>query len=270
MSNWSCDILANMIKARVRDDKNYMGISIGQTGSGKSLTTARILGAVDDSFYDECRVVFTPSEYMDAIRNMDKYQAVMFDESGVGISHREWMHTQNKLIGMTTQLFRHLNLITVYTVPHIDFIDVMERKLLHGIIEMRDMDKEKGFSISKYWMVDTDAMTGSIRTKHVKYGNNALLDPIVTPLPPESFIKKYVKMKEEYAQNFYKNTLQELKEGSAGKIDKRTIDAYKRKEECLGKLIADYKKVHTWKDIEIITGISGRTLRDWYGANDDT
>jgi ABC-type dipeptide/oligopeptide/nickel transport system ATPase component len=266
MSNntkWSCDILADMIKARVNLDKNYMGVAVGETGSGKSAATSRILGAVDESFYDECRVVFTPTEFMETIKDMDKYEAIMFDEAGVGISHREWMHTQNKLIGMVTQLFRHLNLVVVFTVPNLSFIDVMERKLLHGIIEMRKIDHVNKYSISKYWINHTDALTGDTTLKPAFYGGNNILDAVLCPMPETTYWNKYLKKKEAFADNFYKNTLQEMKEGSSGKPDKKTMDAYRRKEETLCKIIEHYKIDHTWKDISDITGISDRTLRDW-------
>jgi hypothetical protein len=41
---------------------------------------------------------------------------------------------------------------------------------------------------------------------------------------------------------------------------------YKRKEDCLFKTIDYLKKDKTWKEIEGITGISGRTLREWMGT----
>ena len=79
--------------------------------------------------------------------------AIGFDEAGVGMNARDWYTIQNKILGMILQTFRHRNLMTVFTVPHISFIDVQARKLFNIAIVAQGYDKEQRLGFTKFYFM---------------------------------------------------------------------------------------------------------------------
>lgn len=266
---YSYHILAGHIRKRVRErDKNYLGVAVGQTGSGKSATAAQICGTVDESFFDECRVVLTPVEFMETIQDMDKGEAIMFDEAGVGIPAREWMMIQNRMMGYVAQLFRHKNLVVMYTVPSMKFIDTQLRDLMHGIISMKSIDFEKRCSIAKYYKINHDPVFGVTKLEAMEYlgsgGDAYKLDPLYTPHPEDKFWKRYLKKKEDFAANFYAETVEKLKgTNKDGTLDRATIKLYDRQLQSYYTLLQNLTKEMSWKDISVLSGIPARTLQEW-------
>lgn len=269
----SCDILAGNIRKRItKRDKNYMGVSVGQTGSGKSATTSNICGMVDETFFDDCRVVFTPADFMTEIQTMDKGTSIMFDEAGVGIPAREWQRIQNRLMGYTAQLFRHKNLCVFFTVPSMSFIDMQLRILMHGIIDTRAIDYEQEISIAKYYVIKHDPVFNTIKYKLFEYtgsdGSPYALDPLCTPHPEEKFWKQYLKKKEDFAAKFYKETEEELKGISGDKVDTRELNKMQYKIKALGNAV-DYlhdTQGMSWREIAKVTSVPATTLRDWFSS----
>lgn len=264
----TCDILAGHIRKRTTVlDKNYMGVGVGPTGSGKSATCLEICNKVDDTFADACRVVFTPSEFMETIQTMDKGEAIMFDEAGVGIPAREWQRIQNRLMGYTAQLFRHKNLCVFFTVPSMSFIDMQLRNLMHGIVSTKSIDYEQKVSVAKYYVVHHDPVFNFTKYNNFEYtgrdGNTYALDPLCTPHPEEDVWKIYLKKKESFAAKFYKETEEELKGINADKIDAKTLKALNNKADALATLVTNLKNEMTWNQISTLSGVPDRTLRTW-------
>ncbi len=267
----TCDILAGHIKRRCNElDKNYMGVGVGQTGSGKSATCFNICHRVDETFGDECRVVFTPSEFMEEIQDMNKGEAIMFDEAGVGIPAREWQRIQNRLMGYTAQLFRHKNLCVFFTVPSMMFIDAQLRALMHGIIATKSIDYEQRVSIAKYYRINHDPVFAMTKFETFEYtgrdGNIYALDPLCTPHPEEKYWKMYLKKKEAFAAKFYKETEAELR-GDA-KPDAREMKKMNSKVDAFERAIGHLHDAQglSWKEIGVITSVPATTLRDWFGS----
>lgn len=272
---YSYQILAGHIRKRVLErDKNYLGIAVGQTGSGKSATTAQICGTVDPSFFDECRVVLTPGEFMEKIQEMKKGQAIMFDEAGIGMSAREWQRVQNRLIGYTAQLFRHKNLVVFFTVPSMGFIDVQLRHLMHGILATKAIDYEQKITIAKYYRILHDPVFNNTRYEPFEYtgtdGCAYALDPLCTEHPNETFWEKYLKKKEEFAAAFYKETEETLKGQTGEKMRQVEVQKLEAQSSALSSLIANIKNEHSWLELEQFTGVNQRTLQRWSEADRQT
>lgn len=272
---YSYQILAGNIRKRVLElDKNYLGIAVGQTGSGKSATTAQICGTVDPTFFDECRVVLTAGEFMEKIQEMKKGQAIMFDEAGIGMSAREWQRVQNRLIGYTAQLFRHKNLVVFFTVPSMGFIDVQLRHLMHGILATKAIDYEQKITIAKYYKIQHDPVFNSTRYTPFEYtakdGCAYALDPLCTEHPNEKFWKMYLKKKEEFAEAFYKETEETLKGQTGEKMKLKEIQKLESQSKALSSLIAGIRKEKSWLELEQLTGVNERTLQRWSLADRQT
>lgn len=267
MPNDSCDIIARMARKRINeDDRNYMVVMVGPTGSGKSAQAVELARRIDPSFEENPRVVFTPKQFMETIQTMRKGQAIIFDEAGVGISSRDWQKIQVKLIGFVAQLFRHLNLCVIFTVPSINFIDKQVKILMHGIIETKTIDRVHSVGVSKYFVIRHNPVYDYTNLEpfilHQDDGNHYKVDPLYIPHPPADVWNKYLAMKEGYADSFYESVMKEMT-GEKEKVDGNRIRKLVNQSKCALKLLPVVKEQYKWKQLEEITGVSERQMRDW-------
>jgi energy-coupling factor transporter ATP-binding protein EcfA2 len=267
MVNDSCDIIARMARKRINEeDRNYMVVMVGPTGSGKSAQAVEMARRIDPSFEANPRVVFTPRQFMETIRTMKPGQAIIFDEAGVGISSKEWMKVQVKLIGFVAQLFRHLNLCVIFTVPSINFIEKQVKILMHGIIETKTIDRANKVGVSKYFVIKHNPVYDFTELEPFilfeSQGKHTKVDPLYIPHPPAELWGKYLAMKEAYANSFYDNVIKEIA-GEKETVDGNRIRKLVNQSKCAIKLLPVVKEHYEWKELEEITGVSQRQMRDW-------
>lgn len=265
----SIEAAVGLIRHRItKQDKNYMCVVVGETGSGKSAVAVEIARRVDPSFEGNPRIVFTPKDFMEWIPNMKKGQAIVFDEAGVGIPAREWQRVQNKLIGYVAQLFRHLNLCVIFTVPSMSFIDKQVKNLMHAVIETKTIDYENRLGVTKYWKIRHNAVFDKTRLEPLVIFSGSghyTVDPVYVPMPPQIVWNKYVTMKESYANQFYKDTIIELN-GEGVIIDGTKIRKLTNQSDAgislMGSMLRD--GVMTQKEMSERMGKSLRTIGLWY------
>jgi len=174
-------ILIQYIKNRIYyQNKNFVMIFVGPTGSGKSLATLRLAEMLDSTFNID-RVCFKPVEFMNCINKLVedsnkgediRCKVVMWDELGASHSAREFMTISNRVMNYFFQTSRHLNLIVLMTVPLLSFVDSNTRKLCHGIAEMKGINTKEKYSTVRVKMVQTNVMTGKEYPKYLRYKKN--------------------------------------------------------------------------------------------------
>jgi hypothetical protein len=146
----SISFIAKIAWERTRkQDKNYIIIICGGTGSGKSWLALRIAEEIQPKFNIE-NVVFSPEDFFQRLNKVKKGDVIIFDEAGVGIGARDHMRDINKDTNKILQTFRHENLILIMTVPGFGFIDIQARKLVHAYIEPKGIDYDKGLTYFKF------------------------------------------------------------------------------------------------------------------------
>jgi len=133
------------IKQRIRENKNFIGIISGPTGSGKSWSSLS-LGEQADPEFNIDRVVFSGGELMRLINSgtLKKGSAIVFEEAGIGMSSKSWQSVTNKLLNFLIQTFRHRNFILIFNTPYMDFVDASTRKLFHAEFGTLSIDIAKG------------------------------------------------------------------------------------------------------------------------------
>ena len=133
------------IKQRIRQNKNFIGIISGPTGSGKSWSSLSLGEQADPEFNIE-RVVFSGGELMRLINSgkLKKGSAIVFEEAGIGMSSKSWQSVTNKLLNFLIQTFRHRNFILIFNTPYMDFVDASTRKLFHAEFSTLSVDIPAG------------------------------------------------------------------------------------------------------------------------------
>jgi len=126
----------DMITQRIKTNKNYMLLTQGETGCGKSYIALR-LGEIIDKNFSLNNVVFTPQQFSELLigGTLRAGSVVVFDEAGVGMSSKEWATRSNKLISNITQTFRTNRLVVIFTLPSGRYLDSSIRNIFHAMIE---------------------------------------------------------------------------------------------------------------------------------------
>lgn len=108
--------LDKQIKAVNVKDKDRVFIVDGAEGSGKSVFAQQLAAKVDPSFTID-RIVFTPQDFIKAIKNGKRGQAIVFDEAFTGMSSRTALSKMNNLILRLMMEMRQKNLIVFIVMP---------------------------------------------------------------------------------------------------------------------------------------------------------
>lgn len=94
----------------------------GREGSGKTTLSLQIALYCDPTFNID-RVCFTPEDFLDAVENAEKYQAIVFDETMWGLGVRNVMSKMNKILIKVMSEMRSKNLFVFMNIPNFFMMD---------------------------------------------------------------------------------------------------------------------------------------------------
>jgi len=206
-----------------KQNKNWLGIVCGDTGSGKSysaLSLADII--VPRGITIKRNMVFNAVQFLEKLndKTLQKGDILIFDEAGVGMSSREWYSTQNKLMGSVLQTFRNLNVGVIFTTPNLSFIDVQARKLFHNYIETANIDFRKNIATLKVYKIQHNSRLDKTYYKSPRFivdGRIRKMTHLCLPKPKQYLIKEYEEAKTAYTESLNAEALKELTGGNEKK-----------------------------------------------------
>ena len=96
--------LLRWIRNRIKKNRNLIALFIGDTGSGKSLSSIRLAETVDPNFNVD-RIVFTVKDFLALVNSgLPPGSVIIFDDAGLGINARLWQEVSARIFGMLTQV----------------------------------------------------------------------------------------------------------------------------------------------------------------------
>jgi DNA-binding CsgD family transcriptional regulator len=215
-------ILVQYIKQRtLNHNKNFVCITVGSTGSGKSYANLRLAQQIDPSFSVD-KVCFTAKQFMDCVNDiiaLDEQgikmrgKVIIWDEFGVEHSAREFMTKSNRVINYFFQTSRHLNLVILMSVPILSFIDTNTRKLCHCVIEMRSINHNTKTATAKVKMLQTNVLSGKEYTKNLRYKRGNIRGKLAKSrfsLPTKELINSYEIKKKQFTTQLNKEIYEAL------------------------------------------------------------
>jgi len=202
------------IKQRIQKNKNFLCFIGGQTGSGKSWSALSICEMLDSDFSIE-RCVFSGKGLMQLVNSgsLKKGSCVLFDESGIELSNRNWQSTLNKMLNYLMQTFRHKCIILFFTSPYMDFLDSATRKLMHAQFEMVSIDQKEKKGILKPKLIQYNGDMGKYYYKYLRVVTLDGVIPVQTwaiPKPSDNIIEQYEAKKTEFTSALNKKIEAEL------------------------------------------------------------
>jgi hypothetical protein len=209
-----------------RDNNHFMGVIVGEEGSGKSHTALKIANNVDPSFGPD-RVIFDVSELLKRLQDgdHDPGQFYVLDEAGVQLGRRTWQERGQVLANQALQLIRNHNLGLVFTLPRLSELDSQAQGRLQAFYELTE--KEPGEYVRGKWkFLDPDRAdtTGKIYRKYPRRREDGVEKRITeigfTP-PAEALVEPYEERKSSFQEEFYGKAIDELdgRDGSEGADD---------------------------------------------------
>lgn len=240
------------IKKRVyKDNKNFLAITSGPTGSGKTWCTIAMCEMLDPTFNIE-RIVFNGRELMNLINSgkLTRGSAILWDEAQIDLNARNWQSITNKMLNYLISTFRHQNFILIFTSPYSDFMDSATLKLFHANFETVKINKKEkvvyvkpkllqyNHNLKKWYRKYLKIITkkGSLKIKRWKI-----------PKPTDAIIKDYENKKKLFTQELNQRIearLNKLKQDEMPKEPKIT------KREKIKKLIEEIAQKIKWSSNE--------------------
>ncbi len=112
----------NVVRALQKENKDCVLVIDGKEGSGKS-TFAMQIGKYVDPTLDISRVVFSPSDFREAILKAKKGQCIIYDEAFTGFSSRASLSPINRVLVSLSMQMRQKNLFILIVLPTIYLLD---------------------------------------------------------------------------------------------------------------------------------------------------
>ena len=193
------------ILQRIEQNKNFMAVITGPTGSGKSFSAMHFGEKLDPDFNID-KVVFSPKELMVLVNSnkLKRGDVIVYDEAGVTLGHRDWYSVTNKMINYFVQTSRHKGFIMFFTAPSFSFVDISTRKLFHCLMETRGINFAKKKVNLKPLLLQENQRTGQIYLKYLRVVTSEGVLPLKmykSPMPSKQLVRDYEKKKLVFTSN---------------------------------------------------------------------
>jgi len=221
------------------NNANFNAVFIGKSGSGKSWASLRLAEKVDDDF-NVNKVVFNVKDFMKLLvkKKIKKGDVIIFDEAGVGVNARLWYSTINRVANATFQTMRNRNFATLFTVPFTEYVDTQTRKMFHAIFEALKILRSRGLSIFKVKKIHYSIHKAKYLFPKYEFkinGSYYTLERIMFRKPSRKLINAYEKKKQEFQDQLYQASLEEL-EKQEGKTIGKDEERKKKIQEAIEKV----------------------------------
>jgi ABC-type dipeptide/oligopeptide/nickel transport system ATPase component len=208
-------------------NEHWMLCIVGEEGSGKSYTAVKIGELVDPNF-SAANVFFHPADVLERLRD-GRYQegdVWVLDEAGVGLGSRTWHDDGQVMLNQALQLIRSHNIGLIFTLPALDDLDLQAKRRLQNAYEIKSK-KEGEFVKGRWYRAQVDRMGFSNRSgvwwegPHIR---GSKLRTVSFTLPSEELVEEYEARKQKFQEQFYDDTIAELRGEENEETDDRSVE----------------------------------------------
>jgi len=206
-----------------RKNKNFVGLVVGQVGSGKSYGALRFCEDLDKNFGID-RICFSVREMVALLDSgkLKRGDCIIMDEIAGegGADSRSFMSRENEIMSFLVTTFRTLGLIVWFVAPFSSQIDKRLRQIgVSAILEFKGVeDYEKKLSKCVWKWAFFSHMTGGTYLPKPRLineeGKKIVIDAVFVPKPSQKLITEYEKKKTNYVLNNIHEWSEELQERS--------------------------------------------------------
>lgn len=201
------EILIKWWVSRFKENKNFLGVTIGGTGTGKSYFDIRALELYYKKVFNRQfpieNVCFSIPEAVKLIRSgkLQRGEFVIIEEAGVIINALDFQNKLAKFFTFVLQSFRSKNIGILFNVPTLSMLNKTARLLVHGVFQTTSIDRGKKKVITKVFYVQTNPMTGKQYHKYLRQKidrRKVTVERIALSLPSSELTTVYEDRKEKF------------------------------------------------------------------------
>lgn len=206
----------NNVRGRLwRENRNFISITTGPTGSGKSWANLTMCMYTDKKFTIN-NVFFDILPLIEALREgrLGRGSAIMLDEAGISFASRNFQSVQNKQMSGLLQIFRAENIALFMTLPNMGFLDKAGRMLMHTHLETMFVDRGRRVCRMRWKYTDFNSYKGKVYEKYPRVkvdGVKGRVPYFEVAEPPEPLKSQYEKAKKAYLKEQYNSIYEKLK-----------------------------------------------------------
>ena len=130
------------------NNRNWICILCGPTGTGKSYTALKLAQILDPTFSAR-KIVFSSQQFLSIFATCRAGDFLIFDE-GEEFNARRGMSETNVQMGIILAMLRFTQISLIFTLPSIRMIDINARRLAHAYLYTVEVDRRN----KKDWRVN--------------------------------------------------------------------------------------------------------------------
>lgn len=214
------------IKSITDANNNFLALTVGPTGSGKSYSNLAIAEMLDPELYKHPeRINFSPRDTLHMIRKIGipPGKPYITEEAGIQMDKQKWQSLNNKVMKYLMQTYRYMNLVALFNVPSVSYIDSSVYKLFDAQWETQGIDIKSSKCYIKPFLLEYNEKYDKTYYKFLQTKIGEFNEPITLwaiPKPSDRLIRIYEAKKKAFNLKLQDNLLLEI-EASERKMDKR-------------------------------------------------
>ena len=178
---------------RKGENRNLNLILTGKVGGGKSYGTLSIANYMNRN-YDLGNICYEISDFIDRIQSQPKGTVITLDEAGVSAGSKDTMSLASKSLSKTLQSTRYLQLISIFCVPNISYVDKTVRTMCDLVFTHEEGQKQGEFSVAVPELTEDGR---DVELRPLKF-EHMTVRSVYFPLPPPYLIQEYEVLRERH------------------------------------------------------------------------
>lgn len=198
------------------ENKNFLGVTVGSTGSGKSYFNLRLCELwYKKKFnmeYPIENIGWSPSDIMERVvnGNLKPGEILILEEGGTSMSSLDWQNKIAKLFNYILQSFRSKRIGLLVNLPHYSMLNKQTRMLMHMMFQTVTIDKANQKVIITPYHLQYNQQTGKLYRHKPKILVEGVMEKVhflKYSKPSQRLVDDYEYHKEKFVSGLSKDVL---------------------------------------------------------------
>lgn len=133
------DVLDAVPRKMIANNRNWLVVICGPTGTGKSYTSLALAEKLDPNFSTR-KIVFSTDDFLRVFQTCHAGEVIIFEESEE-LNSRRAMKESNVQMGIILSMIRFTQVSVIFNLPSIAMIDINARRLMHTYLYTIEFDR---------------------------------------------------------------------------------------------------------------------------------
>lgn len=177
---------------RLKENRNLVILFSGKVGGGKSYGSLSVADYLTPSMrvgYDLDSLVYSIPEFIQKVKTLPPGEVIVMDEAGITAGSRDTMTKDSKVLSKVIQSIRYLQHCTIFSLPHVNFLDKSVRLMVDLIFD-HPAELRQGEFVPYIPVLSDDGRDVTMSPYLIE---DMVIRTVYFPLPRPSLIEDYEK-----------------------------------------------------------------------------